>query len=105
MKIISKITLFIIVLVSFGVLNAWIINGPLLEHNSQMSMNQFQGVQQTDVIPGFGVTFNTIYMSSEPKAPTSLDVAPPPLAVQPFRVGDEGDGLKIASKLSLLKAE
>jgi len=39
--------------------------------------------------------------SSEPKAPTSLDVAPPPLAVQPFRVGDEGDALKIASKLSL----
>jgi len=63
MKIISKITLFIIVLVSFGVLNAWIINGPLLEHNSQMSMNQFQGVQQTDVIPGFGVTFNTIYIA------------------------------------------
>jgi len=39
-----------------------------------------------------------VYHSSEPKAPTSVDVAPPLWAVQPFRVGDEGDALKIEAK-------
>jgi len=60
-----KIAFFVLVVVAVGAFNHWVINGPLLQHNTAMSMKQFGGTPSTAgdfEVAGYWLTFNTLYL-------------------------------------------
>jgi hypothetical protein len=64
-RVIAKIAFFLLVVVAVGAANSYVINGPLLEHNTAISMMQFSGTPAPAgdfQIGGYWLTFNTIYL-------------------------------------------
>ncbi len=63
-KIIIKIAFFILVFVAIGVFNAYCINGPVLQQNTESSMKQFSGQVPTSDLQfsGYWVSTSTIYV-------------------------------------------
>jgi hypothetical protein len=64
-RVAFRVAFFIILLVIIGSVNSYVINGPLLQSNTQIGVNQFNGVPATAgdfKIGDFWVSLNSVYI-------------------------------------------
>lgn len=66
-KVALKITILLLAIVACATFNSWYINGPLLEHNTALSMQQFKGTSTTaggdiEIGGGYSISFSTLYI-------------------------------------------
>jgi hypothetical protein len=60
-----RVAFFLTLLVIIGSVNSYVINGPLLQSNTELGMNQFKGVPATAgdfKIGDFWVSLNSVYI-------------------------------------------
>lgn len=65
MKVILKIAFFLLLLAALGGANSYFINGPLLQSNTEVSMQQFKGVPATAgdfKVGDYWISFSTVYI-------------------------------------------
>lgn len=64
-RVAFRVAFFMILLVIIAGVNSYVINGPLLQNNTELGMNQFKGVPATAgdfKIGDFWISLNSVYI-------------------------------------------